>query len=109
VTATLTGLQQPGDEGVEVRIGESANVDFSMKVGAVSETVEVIGETPLVQATTSDVGQVITQKMVENIPLNGRKFQDLSLLVPGRAPRTTTTRPRPRSAASATAAAPDAP
>jgi outer membrane receptor protein involved in Fe transport len=71
---------------VEVRVGDTANVDFSMKVGAVTETIEVVGETPLVQSTTSDVGQVITQKMVENIPLNGRKFQDLSLLVPGTRP-----------------------
>jgi outer membrane receptor protein involved in Fe transport len=83
VTATLTGFSSQLTKAVEVRIGESATVDFSMKVGAVSETVEVLGETPLVQSTTSDVGQVITQKMVENIPLNGRKFQDLSLLVPG--------------------------
>ena len=86
VTATLTGFSSQVTKAVEVRIGENANVDFSMKVGAVSETVEVLGETPLVQATTSDVGQVITQKMVENIPLNGRKFQDLSLLVPGTRP-----------------------
>ncbi len=86
VTATLTGFSSQLTKAVEVRIGESATVDFSMKVGAVSETVEVLGETPLVQSTTSDVGQVITQKMVENIPLNGRKFQDLSLLVPGTRP-----------------------
>jgi hypothetical protein len=39
-----------------------------------------------VQTTKSDVGQVITTTMVENMPLNGRKFQDLSLLVPGTRP-----------------------
>src|SRR5258708_30380301 len=54
-----------------------------MKVATMSETINVTSETPLIQATTSDIGQVITNKMVENIPLNGRKFQDLSLLVPG--------------------------
>jgi len=83
VSVSLTGFTTQVTKGVEVQISGTANVDFSMKVGAVSETIEVLGETPLVQATTSDVGQVITQKMVENIPLNGRKFQDLSLLVPG--------------------------
>ena len=36
--------------------------------------------------TKSDVGQVITSTLIENIPLNGRKFQDLSLLVPGTRP-----------------------
>jgi outer membrane receptor protein involved in Fe transport len=86
VTVSLTGFATQVTKGVEVRIGDTANVDFSMKVGAVTETVEVVGETPLIQSTTSDVGQVITQKMVQNIPLNGRKFQDLSLLVPGTRP-----------------------
>jgi hypothetical protein len=46
----------------------------------------VTGEASLVSTTTSDVGQVITSTLVENIPLNGRKFQDLSLLVPGTRP-----------------------
>ena len=54
-----------------------------MKVGGLAETITVTGEAPLVETTTSDVGDVITSAMVENIPLNGRKFQDLSLLVPG--------------------------
>ena len=69
-----------------VQIGTSTTVDFQMKVAAVSELVTVTGDTPLVQTTRSDVGQVITSSMVENIPLNGRKFQDLSLLVPGTRP-----------------------
>jgi outer membrane receptor protein involved in Fe transport len=86
VTAALTGFSSQVTKAVEVRVGNTVTVDFSMKVGAMTETIEVVGETPLVQATTSDVGQVITQKMVENIPLNGRKFQDLSLLVPGTRP-----------------------
>ena len=83
VSASLTGFSTQVTKAVEVRVGDTVTVDFAMKVGAITETVEVVGETPLVQATTSDVGQVITQKMVENMPLNGRKFQDLSLLVPG--------------------------
>ncbi|HUL79188.1 MAG TPA: carboxypeptidase regulatory-like domain-containing protein [Vicinamibacteria bacterium] len=86
VSASLAGFSTQVTKGVEVRVGDTVTVDFAMKVGAVAETVEVVGESPLVQATTSDVGQVITQKMVENIPLNGRKFQDLSLLVPGTRP-----------------------
>jgi outer membrane receptor protein involved in Fe transport len=83
VTSALSGFTTQVTKDVDVRVGDTTTVDFWMKVGAVAETIEVVGESPLVQATTSDVGQVITQKMVENIPLNGRKFQDLSLLVPG--------------------------
>ena len=85
VSVALTGFATQV-RTVTVQVGETVTVDFTMKVGAVTESIQVVGESPLVQATTSDVGQVITQKMVENIPLNGRKFQDLSLLVPGTRP-----------------------
>jgi outer membrane receptor protein involved in Fe transport len=83
VSIVLQGFSAPLHQGVEVQVGTATTVDFTMKVGAVTETVTVTGETPLVQTTRSDVGQVITSQLVENIPLNGRKFQDLSLLVPG--------------------------
>ena len=82
VTAELQGFSKQVHQGVSVQVGQLTFVDFSMMVAPVSETVNVIGETPLVQ-TRSDVGQVITSTLIENIPLNGRKFQDLSLLVPG--------------------------
>jgi hypothetical protein len=85
VTVELTGFTKQVRSAI-VQVGETVTVDFTMKVGAVTESIQVIGESPLVQTTTSDVGQVITQSMVENIPLNGRKFQDLSLLVPGTRP-----------------------
>ncbi len=86
VTASLTGFSTQVTKDVPVRVGDTATVDFNMKLGAVTETIEVVAESPMVQATASDVGQVITEKMVANIPLNGRKFQDLSLLVPGTRP-----------------------
>jgi len=82
VTAELQGFSRQNHQGVLVQVGQQTAVDFGMVVAPVSETVNVVGETPIVQ-TRSDVGQVITSTLIENIPLNGRKFQDLSLLVPG--------------------------
>jgi hypothetical protein len=86
VTATLSGFATQVQKGVPVQVGSAATVDFTMKVAGQAETITVTGETPLIQTTKSDVGQVITSTLVENIPLNGRKFQDLSLLVPGTRP-----------------------
>jgi len=83
VQVALGGFATQVRKGVVVQIASTTTADFSMKVATVSETIEVQGETPLVQTSTSDVGQVITNRLIENIPLNGRKFQDLSLLVPG--------------------------
>ena len=86
ITAELQGFAKQLRHAVVVQVTTATTVDFTMKVGALSETVVVTGEAPLIQTTKSDVGQVITTAMVENMPLNGRKFQDLSLLVPGTRP-----------------------
>jgi outer membrane receptor protein involved in Fe transport len=86
VSATVSGFSSVLRKDVPVQVASQSTVDFTLKVGGQSETVTVTGEASLVQTTKSDVGQVITSQMVENMPLNGRKFQDLSLLVPGTRP-----------------------
>ncbi len=83
VSAELTGFAKQVRKDVPVQVGTTPTVDFTMSVSSQTEVVEVVGESALIQTTTSDVGQVITEKLVDNLPLNGRKFQDLSLLVPG--------------------------
>jgi outer membrane receptor for ferrienterochelin and colicin len=83
ITSELAGFSTQIQQGVDVQVASATTVDFTLKVATVAETITVTGEARLIQTTTSDIGQVITSKMVENIPLNGRKFQDLSLLVPG--------------------------
>lgn len=82
VSAELTGFAKQVRK-VTVQVASSASLDFTMSVSAQTETITVTAEAAMVSTTASDVGQVITEKMVDNIPLNGRKFQDLSLLVPG--------------------------
>ena len=86
VSVALSGFSTQVRSGVRIQVASSANVDFTMQIGNVSETITVSGEAPLVQTTKSDVGQVITSALVESMPLNGRKFQDLALLVPGTRP-----------------------
>ncbi len=86
VTAEIQGFSKQMQKGVTVEVGTATSADFTMKVGALTETLTVTAEPPLVQTSRSEVGQVITQTLVENMPLNGRKFQDLSLLVPGTRP-----------------------
>ncbi len=86
VTSELTGFATVVTKNVQVQVASSTTVDFSIKVAGVAETVSVNAESPLVQTTKSDVGQVINSTLVENMPLSGRRFQDLSLLVPGTRP-----------------------
>lgn len=57
--------------------------NFQLKVGGAAEAVTVTAEAPVVETATITVGQVINQKTVQEIPLNGRHFVDLGLLIPG--------------------------
>jgi hypothetical protein len=58
-------------------------LNFVLPVGATSESVTVNADTSLLNTTDASVSTVIDQKFVQNIPLNGRSFQDLISLTPG--------------------------
>ena len=104
VTAALASFATAVAKDVVVQVGTSSNVDFAMKLGGVTETLTVSAESPLVQTTKSDVGQVINSTLIENMPLSGRQASRICRSsCPARVRRTTTIRPRPRSAASVTA------
>jgi len=66
-----------------LEVGSTASQNFTLQIGAVSQTMEVMSEVPVVETSTMTVGQVINQKTVQEIPLNGRHFVDLGLLIPG--------------------------
>jgi Carboxypeptidase regulatory-like domain len=57
--------------------------NFQLKIGDMTQRVEVTADTQTVETSTITVGQVINQKTVQEIPLNGRHFVDLGLLIPG--------------------------
>jgi hypothetical protein len=64
-------------------VGRTLIRDFHLEVGERSETVVVQAELPLVDRSTTTVSHVVTAQTVQEIPLNGRHFTDLGLLVPG--------------------------
>src|SRR5258708_2595558 len=64
-------------------VQDSISRNFSLQIGSVSETISVEGGVSLINTTDASVGTVVDRKFVENIPLNGRSFQDLILLTPG--------------------------
>ena len=58
-------------------------MNIRLTIGALAEAVSVVGSTPVIETATTSVGQVISQRTVQEIPLNGRHFVDLGLLIPG--------------------------
>src|ERR1041384_2708755 len=86
ITSELTGFKKAVVSGVTLEVNQTLRVDLTLQVGEVSETVEVEGAAPLLQTETSTVGTVISNKQVIELPLNGRSFTQLTLLVPGAVP-----------------------
>ncbi|HEY4816063.1 MAG TPA: carboxypeptidase-like regulatory domain-containing protein, partial [Candidatus Acidoferrum sp.] len=83
LTATIQGFSTVTQKNVVVNVGADVVVDFSLKPGSVSETVEVASTVPVLETQDASVGQVIDQRNVDNLPLNGRNFTFLAQLAAG--------------------------
>ncbi|MBO0860958.1 MAG: TonB-dependent receptor, partial [Chloracidobacterium sp.] len=77
IEVAAQGFQTAKSQEVELNSGTRPKFDFSLKAGVVSDAVNVTAATPLVNATTTDLGVVINQNKVESLPLNGRNYQQL--------------------------------
>src|ERR1044072_111991 len=79
-----TGFAKYVQEPVVVNVLQRTTANANLKVGGIGETVTVTGEsTALVETTKTDVGGVIDQRRLENLPVNGRSFASLAVLIPG--------------------------
>jgi hypothetical protein len=84
------GFKRTVMEGIELLVNQTARVDVVLQVGAVAESVEVTGVTPLVASETSSVGQVINTGQIQDLPVNGRAAYQLAILSPGTSPQSPT-------------------
>ncbi|HKQ74562.1 MAG TPA: TonB-dependent receptor [Blastocatellia bacterium] len=83
VEAQAPGFGSQVVSGLTLEVSRIVVQNFQLKVGEVTQRVEVTADTQTVETATVTVGQVINQKTVQEIPLNGRHFVDLGLLIPG--------------------------
>jgi hypothetical protein len=86
VEVELTGFKKYVRQGITVQVNDRARVDASLEVGQLTEVTTVIGAAPLVRTESSEVGTVIEEKSIRELPLNGRNFASLVYLVPGVTP-----------------------
>ena len=83
VRAEHTGFQSELRSGLTLTVAQEAIVNFTLQVGATSQTVNVTGEVPLVNTTTSELGGLVSEQRLADLPLNGRNYINLTLLQPG--------------------------
>jgi hypothetical protein len=86
LAAEKAGFKRVLETGIVLQVDQHARVDFKLPVGAASDSVQVTAEVPLTQTDASSLGSVIDNTKVVELPLNGRQFYSLALLVPGVAP-----------------------
>ncbi|MCY4594517.1 MAG: carboxypeptidase regulatory-like domain-containing protein, partial [Bryobacterales bacterium] len=86
VRAEADGFRAAQTE-ITLEVNQTVRQNFRLPVGSVAETVSVVAQAPLLQADSGTISQVITNRQIVELPLNGRSFTSLALLVPGVTPR----------------------
>ncbi len=80
ISATMQGFKRQSVRGLNLRVDQDANVSITLTPGEVRETIEVTSTTPLLESSSSAIGQVIENKKILELPLNGRNPFALGLL-----------------------------
>src|SRR5260370_13835281 len=78
-----TGFETQRAKDLQLEVSKNSVQHLSLRVATAQETITVEATAPVIETTTVTVGQTISQRTVQEIPLNGRHFVDLALLVPG--------------------------
>ena len=84
IEAELTGFKKAVRDNVEVQVNTTMRADLKLEVGAIAETVTVVGQSPLLQTDRTDTGRLIESKLLQEVPLGfNRNFQGALVTVPG--------------------------
>jgi hypothetical protein len=83
ISVEMQGFKRSVQNNVVLDIDQKAQVEFTLETGGASETVEVTSAPPLIRLDSSELGEVVGKRQVQNLPLNGRNFAQLVYLVPG--------------------------
>ena len=86
VTVEHPGFKKAVTPPVDLDVQQRIALNIALQVGQISESIEVTAATPLLETEMSELGQVVDNKRMVNLPLNGRNFAQLALLTAGTAP-----------------------
>ena len=83
VTTEAPGFKKVEHSNIRLEVGNDVRVNLQLVPGAVNETVQVISEAPLITTTVDTIGGSLSNKEINDLPLNGRDYQNLVVLRPG--------------------------
>src|SRR5450631_829775 len=83
ISVEMVGFKRSVQSNFPLDIDQKADLDVTLQTGGTSETVEVTAAPPLIKLESSELGDVVSQHQVQDLPLNGRNFAQLVYLVPG--------------------------
>jgi outer membrane receptor protein involved in Fe transport len=83
ITVSKAGFTKVDRQGITVEVGRTVTIDFKMTVQSGNETVTVTSEAPVVDTQKTDVSQEVSENMVKDLPLVGRRWESFVLLTPG--------------------------
>src|SRR5438128_10102121 len=88
ITAHLQGFKDV-TRSLVLTVGSASDLPRSLAVATVDTSITVTGQAPILESVRSQIAATVSQTEVQNVPLNGRNFLDLALLVPGVSPTNT--------------------
>jgi hypothetical protein len=83
ITVSMAGYTQYVQKGIVLSVDQSATLNVQLQVGMVAQQVVVTANSAMVTTDSATVGQLIDEKEIEELPLNGRYVQELVFLAPG--------------------------
>ena len=83
IHAEMPGFQAIDIENIQLQVTQTARFDFTMQVGAVSQKIEVSASAPVLATDKADIGNVVTNTQIQDLPLNGRDYMQLAALTNG--------------------------
>ena len=83
VSAELQGFKRAVKRGITLSVQDRLDVNFTLEIGAVSEEVVVSGRAEQLQTQTADIGAIVDERTMRDLPLLGRRYAELALLTPG--------------------------
>jgi hypothetical protein len=83
VRAEVKGFKTAEHDGIVLEVNAELRVDLTLQPGEQSEKITVTGEVPLVETTNAELGGTLQSQIIDNLPLNGRNFENLLQLRPG--------------------------